>query len=522
MAKQIKKTTPVKKIANDELDLDNIEEIDADEDEIPEASDEALADEGEISEDLEAAAEGDEDDLELDAEGDEDEIPEADAEGDEDEIPEVTSDEVEVAAEGDEDDLELDAEGDEDDLELDAEGDEDDLELEAEGDEEIPEVTSDEVEVAAEDEEDEEAADGEAAADGEEEEEEVEEAPAPAPVAAKTKAQAKAKKAAEEVVEAPEADEEATATESESDEAEAAPAEAAGEGEEDDADMDAEAEDADEMIVEPIVEAELDEKTANFDLVLVNAEARNPHWLVLANGEPYAKIALADQENPEVVREAFTSETYATGLKESIESVEGGHKEVLKNVKARYYHAMARKAALVQAIQAETEQKVTANLATANDSYNEKLAANMMLVVKADAKNFFPEVSPYKAAMVHAMKAAGIENGEEIVEDAFLNHFEAEMKRVMDKAAEWSTYTPEAMKELTASIEGMGHRTPEYDQEEARHEVAASANSQVPSRGVPLTTYMGNKPTTRQASAQGEGGGLKDHYRGVMKGIRRR
>lgn len=482
MAKKPEEKKDIKKVAAEEIDLDSL----------PSEEAEAEGEEAEVSASPEAE--------------------EATAEGSDEAPVESPEAEEEAAAEG--------------------EG----PEVSEEPEETIAEVGSDEVEplpdeeAAASGEEDEtsEEAEEEAEAEGSDEPPVEDPAPVAAPVAASTKKTApkpapkKVKAEEEPVVESPEAEEEAAAEGEEPEVSEEPEAEADAEGEE--AEVSEEvppeavaADTLDEMVVEPIVPVDFSDRTANFEFLLCNAETKNPHWLILSKGEPVGKIALLDQETPEDIREAFCADAYADSLTETIASDDP--KAVFENVRARFYHSMVRKADALQQIEKETETKVTGRLAEANDKYNEKLMGNMLLAVKADAKNFFADPNPFKAALIHEFKKAGVANAQDIVEETFLNHAESFFKRTLDKAAEWNSFAPEAMQQIQASIEGAGHRSASYDQEELRREAATETGA--PRRGVPLTTYGGRQPAQKVVEAAAASD-QKDHYRSVIRGIRRR
>jgi hypothetical protein len=246
----------------------------------------------------------------------------------------------------------------------------------------------------------------------------------------------------------------------------------------------------------------------------------NTDWIVLNHGEPLAKIALDDQATPEDIREAFLASGYAESVQDAMG--EFGIKQTLADVKARFYVAAVRRTDLAKQIQSEIEQKVTASVATANDTYNENLLSKMLLAVEAESKNFFPETSAFKGALVQAFKKAGIENGKQIVEETFLNHGLEFFKNTLSKAAQWASFSPEAMKEIEASVHGMGHRDVEYGDENEQTPSGRSASTGYtpPGRGTPLTTY-GQGSASQRVAANAEDTDLKNRYKGSLRGIRR-
>jgi hypothetical protein len=534
----------IKKVADDELDIDTKVDPTAEEDEEEEEDAEGEDVAPQVDGDEEAApvaAEG-EDEEECEACGDEGDM-EADADED---IVDVSPDQVTpVAADDDGDEDADDLGGDEDEgeeEEEDAEGeegvDEEDEEDEDDAEGEIPDVSPDEVEpVAAEGEDDEDAEDGEddvaeedaegeedeGAEDGEdedvaEEEEEDAEGEIPdvtqddvAPVAAE-----------DESLDDDAKDEDEAAGEEDEEEEEDA------EGEEEEDKVPAPALDATaSVVIEPIYETDVDIKSANLEMALFGPDSKDPHWVVFNNGDPLCKISLSSQENPEDVRENFISEGYQGNLLESIRELATASKptspiEVLSQVGAKFYYAAVQKSKLAEMIKAQESKRVTERLASANDSYNDQLHQNMTMVVTAHAKNFYKEPDAFKVELVTSLKKAGIEAdvAAGIVESAFLNSAPAWFNRVIAKAKEYCAYTPEALKEIKAALEDAGQKEVDYDASEelaVERTKVASTESRKPSAGVPLTTNY----RTSVKTASSDRGEFGDRVRSSIASLRR-
>ena len=283
----------------------------------------------------------------------------------------------------------------------------------------------------------------------------------------------------------------------------------------------------DEMIIHPIAEV-LNEKTAQLELYLFNRDGKNPAWLLIADGDPYAKICLDDQQNPEMIRQAFCADSYADTVLVNAKKL--GLMPVLADVKARFYHAQIFKSQLSQRLTKKITAKVEKRVATANDRYAERVQNLMHLVVKAAATNFFKDPDNFKLAMIQMMRTAGVADPKQLVERLFLEHAPQWFKSVMTKASDWATYNKDAMKQIRASIEDMGVRDVDYDaaalaatdaRDNARHAVAHG--TEMPD-GVPLSTqgpHSQNLTPGRAVVAQASDDQLREQYRARLQGLRR-
>jgi hypothetical protein len=251
-----------------------------------------------------------------------------------------------------------------------------------------------------------------------------------------------------------------------------------------------------------------------------NAEAKSPHWVVFRGGEPLAKICLADQEDPELIRETFCSDAYSNSLLDNIQAV--GARKCLVDVKAHFYHAAALKSMLAKQIKTAVKAKLTKKVGLANDTYNQRLAGSMDLVVIAKAKNFYPEPDSLKEKLIKAMTDAGLSNAVEVVEQTFLDEMPNWFRSVVAKAEEYVATPATAMEHIAAAIKGANHIDTDYGTEEEPQQKAAAVESHKPSAGVPLTSY-GTKQGMRQRVAEAASeDNYRSHIRKMLHSIRGR
>lgn len=518
---------PVKKLADDQIDLQDLdqaqpeeeeeeEEEDADDEVIPEVKeDEIEAVGGDDEEECQDCEEDGSDDADADDADDGAGDEETDAE---DEIPDVGEDEVQPVDTGDEEEEDADLSfkdwADQEASEDEHAGEEDvedpDADDEADAEDEIPDVSEDEVQPVD-------------TGDGEEEEEEEEEdadadeevpAPVPAPAADPVPAPAPAGEEDEEEEDAEDGDE---VLDDDGDE----------DGDEADSCMDKGAS-AKELVIEPIFEMDADSeiKAANLSMQLFNPDSKDPHWVVFNNGDPLCKIALSAQPDAEDVRESFVSDGYAGSLLESIRELSTAEAPVspiavLAALPAKFYYAAVQKSKLAQTIKTEVTKEISARIAGANDDYNEKLMDNMGLVVGYQAKNLYKEPDPFKVRLVQSIKKAGVDQdvAVAIVEEAFLNEVPEWHQRVVAKAKEYCTYTPESLREIKAALGDAGQKQVDYDsileREEKRTVVANTTKNRKPSAGIPLESYL----TRRNAGTNQAGDETAEFKSRIKSGI---
>ena len=211
-----------------------------------------------------------------------------------------------------------------------------------------------------------------------------------------------------------------------------------------------------EEVSVPVVDPEqLDEAQASIDMVLFNKDSKDPHWSVFANGMPMAEIHLADQENPEDVRETFTSDEYENHVTEACAS-SIGVKEMMKALKARFYHAVTRTASVHTEARTAATKQLESEYAVRLAALKEDLLNTINLAVVASlkgSKGLFVN-NTLKAAMVDAMRRAGVKNALPLVNEAFAKHGQEYFSAVLKHAEKWLGYTPEALAELSTEILG--------------------------------------------------------------------
>lgn len=186
----------------------------------------------------------------------------------------------------------------------------------------------------------------------------------------------------------------------------------------------------------------------------------NPHWILFANREPFAKIALADQENASEIAAHFITEDYARSVVNSI--VNHGVVPTLTSAKARVYAAMVDKHEALQTLQANAEKEVETRARKRIAEIRDSFTKNISLSLAASANNFGAMRAPLKDALVANMQALGVSEHDAVaaVDAAYFQHGPAQIQEVLDYSAKLSAMSQDAHAEISAAIVQDGRRAP--------------------------------------------------------------
>lgn len=180
----------------------------------------------------------------------------------------------------------------------------------------------------------------------------------------------------------------------------------------------------------------------------------DPSWTVLIKGSPVATIKLSDQPRAQEIAEIFTKDEYAQNVAQAI--VQCGPKEVLDQVKARYFASRIEQSALATQMygkaKAELAEAQKAALATMKADFKSCIAT----VLAGMNKNFWKDTeNPLKGALFAALHDnLGISDPTSIIEGAFEVSANTYFDIVLNKAIEFMSKTPEAREEIAQAISG--------------------------------------------------------------------
>jgi len=217
-----------------------------------------------------------------------------------------------------------------------------------------------------------------------------------------------------------------------------------------------------------------------------NTETDNPHWIVLAGGSPLAKIALADQDEPDKMRKVFAMNDYAKSFMSTLKEIP--LIQMLNATKARPYVASVRSTEVFASLDKKYQEEGIAAFQKKAASYRDDLGTMVGLVVEAQRKNFLVQ-NPLKEALFKSMVSAGVENPERIIESAFVEASGEHFSMVLAQAQKWMEYSAEALADIKAQVTEMPVR------EVKARTVVNTPTTPVPSakHNVPLSTPKGEE-----------------------------
>jgi predicted RNA-binding Zn-ribbon protein involved in translation (DUF1610 family) len=180
----------------------------------------------------------------------------------------------------------------------------------------------------------------------------------------------------------------------------------------------------------------------------------DPAWTVLIKGSPVATIKLSDQPRAQEIAELFTKDEYAQNVAKAL--IECGPKEVLDQVKARYFANKIEESALATQIYEKVKAELANAQKTALATMKEDFKSCIATVLAGMNRNFWKDTeNPLKGALfVKLHDELGISDPTSIIESAFEASANTYFDIVLSKAIEFMGKTPEAREEIAQAISG--------------------------------------------------------------------
>lgn len=192
------------------------------------------------------------------------------------------------------------------------------------------------------------------------------------------------------------------------------------------------------------------------DIQMAFYEGNNdPAWTVLIKGSPVATIKLSDQPRAQEIAEIFTKDEYAQNVAQAI--VQCGPKEVLDQVKARYFASKIEQSTLATQMYAKAKAELAEAQKSALATMKEEFKTCIATVLAGMNKNFWKDTeNPLKGALFAALHDnLGISDPTSIIESAFEVSANTYFDIVLSKAIEFMSKTPEAREEIAQAISGV-------------------------------------------------------------------
>lgn len=249
---------------------------------------------------------------------------------------------------------------------------------------------------------------------------------------------------------------------------------------------------AEALVADP---ASLGETTA-FDMVLVGASSAEPHFIILADGEPLARLALADQPNREDIKEFYgeRAQDYVPHIVEALtDSLTNsiGVEETLGSIHAVPYMAVANASVMAEQLRVEAQAAAEEDLAERLGNVKEDMLNHIHLAVMASNKGsrgLFVE-NKLKQAMVSAMDKQGVEGANQLISKIWAREAGNYFGDILTYANKLMGMTPEAVAEVTREIVGASADAGDDETETLRTPIRqASGHKPSADNNVPLRT----------------------------------
>jgi hypothetical protein len=250
--------------------------------------------------------------------------------------------------------------------------------------------------------------------------------------------------------------------------------------------MEEEGQEDEEVAVEPVVDPEELARCegAALDMLLFGEATDNPHWSIFADGKPLAEIQLQDQENPEEIKEVFTSDEYPKHVQEAC-STSMGVIGTLKALNARWYAGVTSTGYVAEEARTAAATDLEGEFATRLAHLKEDLLNTINLAITASnkgSKGLFIE-NTLKGTLAEAFRNAGVPNARQIVNEVWVEAAQEYMGGVLKTAEKWMGYSPEAMNEVTKEILGSAVE-PNDEEETAEPTVEETQATQASKTGI--------------------------------------
>jgi copper chaperone CopZ len=198
-------------------------------------------------------------------------------------------------------------------------------------------------------------------------------------------------------------------------------------------------------------------KGEKVEMSLYGEDSENPFWNVMIDGEPVARIHLADQNDAASIRASFTTEAYADNLGKLIGEM--GAKKILPMVQAKFFAHQIDESAITARIREKAKLEAKAEMEEKIGTLRSDFLRAVGTVMAAADKNFYQEEGRHalKGGLFNALVQAGLTEQHAVwaIEAGFESAPEY-FNFVMDKAVEMMDMPKEARESLEKTISASG------------------------------------------------------------------
>lgn len=198
-------------------------------------------------------------------------------------------------------------------------------------------------------------------------------------------------------------------------------------------------------------------KGEKIEMSLYNEESANPFWNLVVDGEPVARINLADQKDSDQIRASFVSDAYAENFGNLIGSV--GLEKVLEVSNAKVFAHRIDESEITARLREKAKAEAKAEMSDKMETLRSDFMRAVSLAMVAADKNFYQEDSgnALKGGLFNALVQAGLSEQHAVwaIEAGFEDAPEY-FKFVTDKAIEIMDTPKEARESLEKHIMASG------------------------------------------------------------------
>lgn len=197
-------------------------------------------------------------------------------------------------------------------------------------------------------------------------------------------------------------------------------------------------------------------RAASYEMSLYGKGAKNPHWLVIADGHPVAEIQYEDQDQSQVPRDLFENDQYGHAVVVALGEEEPA--KILSSMKARVYAASVTKSQAYAAVRTEVAAAADADVRVARAELRDNLMNVIGLVLKAQTKNILG--NDLKAELFDRLVNTGVDERSATfaIENAWKTAAVPFFESCFRQASEWMDLPPEAFVAIEKQIDSMVSR----------------------------------------------------------------
>lgn len=239
--------------------------------------------------------------------------------------------------------------------------------------------------------------------------------------------------------------------------------------------------------------AEIDPRTV--DMALFNRDSSDPHYVLFASGEPFARVRLSQQPGADKLREAFCSAEYSTSFVRGC--LAQGVSAMLQAVHGELYASQVQHHSALTTARAEIEAEVEQRYARHVDAAISDILKVASLVRRAQDKRLFVQ-DPLRQALfrsLHQKRGLAAESCLEGIVEALDEAGDSHFATVIDKAREWLDSDPKVLAQIQREIDGAAAPPLELQKHAETTERAESLAARAASASVPITPSGDGQPS---------------------------